>query len=76
MRIIETQGTVTANGELLVRVRVPNLTSPGQHQVILVIEEPRADQQPQPLKLPLLHAESWPGNLSLRREDMYDDWGR
>jgi hypothetical protein len=76
MRVIETQGIVTAEGELLVRVRLPGNPAPGPHPVVLVIEDRVVEQRPQPLKLPLLPVESWPSNLSLRREDMYDDWGR
>jgi hypothetical protein len=77
MCVIETQGTVTADGELLVRVRVPENTAPGPHRVVVVIEEPSlTGRQPGPLTLPLLHTGSWPADLSLRREDLYGDWGR
>ena len=77
MRVIETRGTVTADGELLVRVRAPEGAAPVPHRVVVVIEDlPPAGRQPQPLHLPLLPVESWPADLSLRREDLYGDWGR
>ena len=75
MVVLDTQGTVTADGELAVRVRLPQSIPPGEHRVVVVIEGPPAPK-PGPLNLPLLHTDSWPANLPLRREELYDDWGR
>ncbi len=77
MRVIQTQGTVNSEGELTVRVQLPECTAPGPQQVVLVVEEPPpAKPQSKVLELPIIHVESWPADLSLRREDLYDDWGR
>lgn len=75
MRTIETTATVTPDGTLV--ARVPSDIAPGEHQVVLVIaeriEEP--GERP-PLDLPVHDFGPWPADLPLRREDMYDDWGR
>ena len=77
MRVIEAQGTVTADGELTVRVRVPETVAPGERRVVVMIDESSSgSEQQQELDLPLLPVHSWPENLSLRREDIYGDWGR
>lgn len=75
MRTIETRGTVTDDGELIVKV-TPDIPA-GEHNVVVVIEE-RPVERPKrpPLNLPVHDFGPWPENLSLRREDMYDDWGR
>ena len=77
MRVFQTEGVVTPEGELLVRLNLPQGTAPGRHKLVVVLEEQPVPRQPaEPLNLPLLPVESWPENLSLRREDMYNDWGR
>ena len=69
MRAIETRGTVTPDGQL--SVQVPSDIPAGEHRVVVVIDErPMArDQRPSPA-LPVLDLGPWPGDLSLRREDM------
>jgi len=42
----------------------------------MVGEEPEVQTERPPLDLPLYDLGPWPEGLSLRREDMYDDWGR
>jgi hypothetical protein len=73
MRTLETVATVTPDGTLT--VQVPPDVPPGEHRVVVVIEE-----QPQvgrrTLDLPVLSVGHWPEGLSLRREEMYGDWGR
>ena len=75
MRTIETTAVVTEDGKLT--ITLPPDVTPGEHQVVIVIEEQvsmKGDRPP--LDLPVRDYGPWPENLSLRREDMYDDWGR
>jgi hypothetical protein len=75
MKTIET--TVIVGPDRTITLPVPEDIVPGTHRVVVVIEEaPEAVPPAQPLDLPLLPAVAWPENLSLRREDMYGDWGR
>jgi len=75
MRRIETKGTVDDDGQL--SVQVPEDIAPGEHKIVVIIdEEPSPLQVMDPADWPVLHIESWPENLSLRREDMYDERGR
>lgn len=75
MITIGTIATVAADGTLI--IRVPGDIAPGKHKVVLVIaEEPEAKIERPPLDFPVRDWGPWPDNLSLRREEMYDDWGR
>jgi len=75
MRTIETRATVTEDGTLT--AHVPPDVPPGEHPVVVVIETPTAKAAPgRDIELPVIHVDRWPADLSLRREDMYDDWGR
>jgi hypothetical protein len=75
MRAIDTTATVTSDGTLT--AQVPPEIPPGQHRVVLVIEERAATRPGHSLAdFPVLHVGAWPGDLSLRREDMYGDCGR
>lgn len=74
-RTIETIATVTQDRTLT--VQVPPDIEPGEHHITLVIDEPPAmDEEPSLIGFPVISIGSWPNDLSLRREDMYDDWGR
>lgn len=74
MRTIETVATIV-DGKMTVQVP-PDLPS-GEHRVVVMIEEhPRNKEQQQPLDFPVDNWGPWPEGLSLRREDMYDEWGR
>jgi hypothetical protein len=75
---IEAKATVTKEGKLMLStpVDVPPEVSPGEHIVQLTINGSESFEENKPLDIPLIHIDSWPENLSLRREDMYDDWGR
>ena len=76
MLTIQTKATVTP--ERLITLSVPAEVVPGEHQVILVIEAaspPELAHRP-PLDFPVDHYGPWPGNLSLRREDLEGDGGR
>ena len=76
MRTIETTTMITAEG--ILTVQVPPEIAPGTHQVVLVIDEaPQPPPGPRPLEdFPMWDCGPWPADLSLRREDMYDDDGR
>lgn len=75
MKTIETTANVTEDGMLT--LKVPTTIQPGAHRVVLVVEEPPKDEdQSAPSDFPVIHVGEWPTDLSLRREDMYDDWGR
>ncbi|MCG6137914.1 MAG: hypothetical protein MET45_25310 [Nostoc sp. LLA-1] len=80
MKTIETIATVTKDGKIT--VQLPPDIPAGEHQVVIVIaDKPVAEkvamkEKRPPFNFPVDHYGSWPENLSLRREDMYDDWGR
>ena len=75
MRMIETTVTVTEEGKMT--IQLPQDIAPGEHQVVIVIEEQPIKKEMQSLAdFPVRDYGPWPANLSLRREDMYDEWGR
>ncbi|MDZ7959759.1 MAG: hypothetical protein RMY34_18065 [Aulosira sp. DedQUE10] len=80
MRSIETITTVTKDGKMT--VQLPPDIPEGEHKVVIVIDEkplaqkPKNNQKRPPLNFPVHNCGLWPENLSLRREDMYGDWGR
>jgi hypothetical protein len=75
MKTIEATVTVTSEGKIT--IPVPSDISPGEHKVVVVIDEqPVIKETWPPLDFPVHDYGPWPEGLSLRREDMYDDWGR
>lgn len=75
MKTIETTATVTNDGKMT--VQVPPDIAQGEHRVVVVIEEQPIKKETQSLAdFPVRDYGPWPANLSLRREDMYDEWGR
>jgi hypothetical protein len=74
MKTIETTATVSPDHTLI--VRVPEDVQPGEHRVVVVIGDAPTREPLPPLDLPVHDLGPWPESLSLRREDMYDDWGR
>jgi hypothetical protein len=75
MRTVKTVATVSEDGTLTLKVP-PDILA-GEHQVVLVIAEKPAKKEKLPLLgFPVIHVSEWPVDLSLRREDMYGDWGR
>ena len=75
MRTIETTATVTNDGKMT--VQVPSDIPEGEHRIVVVIEEqPVKKEKRPPLDFPVISVGSWPENLSLRRVDIYDEWGR
>lgn len=74
MRKIETVVTVV-DGKII--IPVPPDLLPGEHNVLVVIDEALATNSGKALgDFPVIHAGSWPTDLSLRRENMYGEWGR
>lgn len=75
MKTVETTATVGSDGTLT--ARVPPEVPPGRHRVVVLIEEEPAEEEKRPaLEIPVYDLGPWPEGLSLRREDMYGDWGR
>lgn len=80
MKTIEITATVTEDGKLT--VQLPSDIPPGEHQIVLVIDEKPVPEKSStqkkrpPLNFPVDNYGPWPANLSLRREDMYGEWGR
>jgi hypothetical protein len=72
---IEAIATVTPEGK--VTIQLPATVLPGNHKLVLVIDEqPVTAEKRPPFDFPLIHVDSYPADLSLRREDMYGDDGR
>lgn len=75
MRTFETTANVSEDGTLT--ISLPPDVAPGPHRVVVVIDEAHRKEQDTDLAdFPVRDYGPWPENLSLRREDMYDEWGR
>jgi hypothetical protein len=74
MRTIETTATIKPDGTII--AKGPADLPPGEHRVVIVVEEPPAKVGSPTTKFPVISLGAWPANLSLRREDMYGDDGR
>ena len=75
MKTIELTATVGPDRTLT--IQLPPDVTPGEHRVVVVIEETITPRAPRPaLNFPVHDVGPWPENLSLRREDMYGDDGR
>lgn len=75
MRTIETTATIREDGTLT--VVVPADIGPGEHRIVVVIDDALLVPSRAPLPpLPAREYGPWPADLSLRREDLYDAWGR
>ncbi|MGI2904827.1 hypothetical protein [Tolypothrix sp. VBCCA 56010] len=79
MKAIQTIATVTSDGKIT--LQLPPDIPPGEHQVVVIIDEKLSEKEVikekrPPLDFPVIHVDSWSENLSLRREDMYGDDGR
>lgn len=72
MRTIETIATIEPDGKLI--LQLPLDIPPGEHRIVLVIGEQLSVKPTRPpLDFPVDDYGPWPANLSLRREDLYDD---
>ena len=76
MITIQTQVTVDEQG--MATLRLPPVVAPGQHDVVLVIEEARAPTKKSIRQDLPRHDVHWPFNPTetFRREDLYGDDGR
>jgi hypothetical protein len=84
MKTIETRATVTAEGKLI--VPVPPDIPPGEHRVVVVIEENMVHEHSDPIEgleasqgsldLPIHECGPWPADLTLRRQELYGEWER
>lgn len=75
MKTIETVVMVEPDGKLT--LQLPPDIAPGEHRIVLVIEEQPVLAEKRPmLDFPVIDVGEWPEDLSLRREDMYGDFGR
>ena len=75
MKTIETTVLVTPEGT--VTLQLPEDIPPGEHRIVVVIDEQPIVQGKRPRwKFPVDRYGPWPEDLTLRREDMYGEWGR
>ncbi len=75
MKVIETTVQVAPSGVFTIHDKLD--LPPGKYRAVVIADETPEPEGPRPpLDLPLLDVGPWPENLSLRREDMVDDWGR
>ena len=75
LRTIETVAIVQPGGYMMVKLS-PDIPV-GEHRIVVVVDtEPAPKEARPPFELPVFDSGPWPENLFLRREDMYDDWGR
>lgn len=78
MKSMQTTATVSVDGKLT--VQLPPSIPPGEHRVLLVIDDgamPSKTRIPKPpLSLNVLRWEAWPADSTFRREDIYGDEGR
>jgi hypothetical protein len=71
MRTIETTAVIEPNGKLI--LQLPLDIPPGQHRVVVVIEEQPISERRPTLDFPVIDVGPWPEHLALGREDLYDD---
>ena len=75
MRTLQVLASVAEDGTLT--AKLPPDVPAGEHEVVLqFIEEAPVELERPSLDFPVDDVGPWPEGLSLRREDMYDDWGR
>lgn len=85
MQVFESKALVSEDGKLT--AQAPGWIEPGEHKVtILVGEEPTLigdeqelvyiEEESEALGFSVFHVNFWPPSLSMRREEMYDEWGR
>jgi hypothetical protein len=74
MRTIKTTVTIGVDRKLILQLP-PDIT-PGNYHIVLIIEEqPVAIEKHSLPDFPIIDIGEWPEDLSLRREDLYDDFG-
>ncbi len=71
MKTIEMETTIPEDG--ILKVHLPPDAEPGDEIRVHLMHTPKDASARAPLDLLLHHVGPWPENLSLRREEMYDD---
>ncbi|MBI5666946.1 MAG: hypothetical protein HZC41_02990 [Chloroflexi bacterium] len=71
MKSVEIRIRVTPQGQLILPPQ-PDI-EPGEYNAVLVIEAETPKTKRAPLNLPVVDLGPWPEDLSLQREDLYDD---
>lgn len=76
MRTIQTTVTIGSDGKLI--LQLPQDIQPGQHRVVVVIDEFDSPATPGQTRLALEAVDwpNWPAEATFRREELYDDNGR
>ncbi len=78
MRTIETTATITPDGTLA--AKVPSDIAPGQHRIVLVLDQAKDDTvaavSKPPLEFRVSQWEGWPADSTFRREEIYGADGR
>ena len=75
MKTIETTALVTPEGTLT--LQVPEDIPPGEHRIVVVIDErPISMKKQPPLKFSAYPVGLVAEDMTFRREDLYGDWGR
>jgi len=74
MKTIQTTAVVGSDHRLT--AQVPDDVPPGEHRVVVVIEEKQAKHQPQPLHLAAYPVGFASDTFTCRREELYGDDGR
>jgi hypothetical protein len=75
LKTIETDATVTDDGKIIMDIKLSEIP-PGKYRILMMADETKSENKNQTsLNFPTVDVE-WPENLSLRREDMYNEWGR
>jgi len=78
MKSMQVTATVSVDGKLT--VQLPAIIPPGEHRVVLVMDDKFAAPPvniPKPLlKLNVLKWQAWPTESTFRREEIYEDGGR
>lgn len=76
MRTIETTVMIGSDGKLT--LQLPYDIQPGQHRVVIVIDEISSPvgEDKASLDLQVVDWPNWPVDSTFRREELYDDNGR
>lgn len=74
MKTLETTGMVDREGRL--SLSIASNVPPGEHRVIILIDDKVAGPAVETEELPVLDVGPWLSESTLRREEMYGDDGR
>lgn len=77
MRSITIETRIVVPPARQITLQLPPEIRLGTHRAIVVIDEqPETPVESEETGFPVLHVKQWPEHLSLRRENMYGDFGR